>query len=322
MTFNKILDNGKIVGNYTIERYLETGGLSCMYLAKDHSSKRVVIKIPGECVDEAQTTPLTYDEVTDKNKPDVISYNSYPTEVFLKKMNGFLRYKNISHEEINRIFKEEYKKLRIDSNVIVSPIDLIKFEDTNALVLPYSAGKNLREHIKNLQRVPTNIFYQISQELKKFTNTGFYHGDIKPENIIIMRNKSVKLINPSVKFDLEDVRVIIATPDYNPLLLENGKADIMAIGITMYELFTGILPFKPTPWKHAGKNLVGESLNRELEFYLSITPISDIKTNDNKNPKLLLKDLETVINKCLNPFKHYCHTELSDDLHTILYKQD
>jgi serine/threonine protein kinase len=59
------------------------------------------------------------------------------------------------------------------------------------------------------------------------------------------------MIDPAMR--LPTAQVVTTTPHYNPLLLTDSKADVMAIGIMIYEILTGTLPFDDVPWEYAGK---------------------------------------------------------------------
>ena len=51
--------------------------------------------------------------------------------------------------------------------------------------------------------------------------------------------------------------MISTTPHYNPLLLQQSKADVMGIGVMLYEILTGTLPFDEVPWEYAGREQGG-----------------------------------------------------------------
>ena len=61
-----------------------------------------------------------------------------------------------------------------------------------------------------------------------------YHGDLKPENVIVKPSGSVVLVDPAMRAG--ERGVITTTPHYNPFLLRESKADVMGIGVMLYEI--------------------------------------------------------------------------------------
>ena len=70
--------------------------------------------------------------------------------------------------------------------------------------------------------------------LQKLARAGTltYHGDLKPENIIVKPSGSVVMVDPAMRCD-DGRNVITTTPHYNPLLLTDQKADVMSIGVML-----------------------------------------------------------------------------------------
>jgi len=172
-------------------------------------------------------------------------------------------------------------------------------------------GETLREKLRKLEGIRLNWFVSIARHLHK---TGKFHGDLKPENIIITPKKSVKLIDPGVIMppisNNEGYQSLqITTPHYNPLLLRKEKADVMAMGIMLYEILTGELPYEEVPFPYAGHELVGgvEQLQFELSFFLSHTPVSTLKPNAPKG-------LEIIVKRCLLRQKDYGYEAFGEDL--------
>ena len=107
-------------------------------------------------------------------------------------------------------------------------------------------------------------------------------------------------------------RVVTTTPHYNPLLLTDSKADVMAIGIMIYEILTGTLPFDEVPWEYACKKSGGETVRLSLSYFFSYCPPQML------NPKTP-PELERIIYRCIT-VPPYGLVELRSDLEEFIGK--
>ena len=147
----------------------------------------------------------------------------------------------------------------LDPNARHEP-DCFVHEGRPIAVMEHVRGKTLREKIRALEGIRLNWFLTVVRALAEAaTPTGQldYHGDLKPENIIIKPSGSVVMIDPAMRAD--ERGVITTTPHYNPLLLRDSKADVMGIGVMLYEILTGVLPFDEVPWQYAGVSKAARS---------------------------------------------------------------
>jgi serine/threonine protein kinase len=142
--------------------------------------------------------------------------------------------------------------------------------------------------------------------LMKLNRTGqlAYHGDLKPENVLVKPSGSVMMLDPAMRID--ERGVITTTPHYNPLLLRDSKADVMGIGVMLYEILTGVLPFDEVPWTYAGREQGGEVERLSLSYFLSYPPPRDLNPN---TPEPLAR----IIYRCLT-VAEYGLPELEHDL--------
>ena len=118
------------------------------------------------------------------------------------------------------------------------------------------------------------------------------------------------MIDPAMRAD--ERGVITTTPHYNPLLLRDSQADVMAIGIMLYEILTGVLPFDEVPWKFAGREQGGEVERMSLSYFLSYPPPRDLNPN---TPEPLAR----IVYKCL-AVSDYGLADLEEDLVDFLRK--
>jgi serine/threonine protein kinase len=179
--------------------------------------------------------------------------------------------------------------------------------------MDYVRGKTLREKIRALEGIRLNWFLTIVRALQKMNKSGelAYHGDLKPENIVVKPSGSVMLVDPGMR--AHDRGVITTTPYYNPLLLRDSKADVMGIGVMLYEILTGVLPFDEAPWNYAGREQGGEVERLSLSYFLSYPPPKDLNPN---TPEPLAR----MIYRCLT-VTDYGLPDLEKDLVDFLRKE-
>ena len=163
-----------------------------------------------------------------------------------------------------------------------------------------------------LEGIRLNWFLTIVRSLQRLKKSGqlAYHGDLKPENILIKPSGSVIMIDPALRPD--ERGVITTTPHYNPLLLRTSKADVMGIGVMLYEILTGVLPFDDVPWSFAGREQGGEVERLSLSYFLSYPPPKELNPN---TPE----PLADIVYRCLI-LPDYDLQELEKDLVDFLRK--
>jgi eukaryotic-like serine/threonine-protein kinase len=194
-----------------------------------------------------------------------------------------------------------------------------KIDGTLYLLMEYVEGANLKQLLTNwdpvLQERVGNILIDMAVGLEHVHDSGFMHLDFKPENVIVSRNGSVRLID----FDLaqpmpkqpKKMSRNPGTPAYMaPEQLQrqpiDQRVDIFAYGVSAYELLTGAKPFPgDTP---------DEVLRRQLDRSGFVPP-------HEHNADIPL-GLEKAILKCLErePDRRYAIASLLvHDLENILY---
>jgi hypothetical protein len=119
------------------------------------------------------------------------------------------------------------------------------------------------------------------------------------------------MVDPAMRAD--ERGIITTTPHYNPLLLRESRADVMGIGIMLYEILTGVLPFDEVPWQYAGREQGGEVERISLSYFLSYPPPRDLNPN---TPEALAR----IVYRCLT-VPDYGLGELEDDLVDFLRKE-
>ncbi|WP_235888477.1 serine/threonine-protein kinase [Mycoplasmopsis mucosicanis] len=160
---------------------------------------------------------------------------------------------------INR-FKQEialYKS--INSIRIAKYIESYVGDDEQYLVMEFVEGESLHSQIRKggklISKTAVNYAMQIAEALGELHSIGIIHRDIKSNNIMITRDRNVKVIDfglalgqNSQRFT-QDLKVIGSVYYLAPeLCTANNKpsiqTDIYALGILLYEMLTGTYPLK------------------------------------------------------------------------------
>ncbi|MDO4911099.1 MAG: protein kinase [Corynebacterium sp.] len=125
----------------------------------------------------------------------------------------------------------------------------------NYLILELSDGGTLRELLRERGPMPPQAAIQVIksvlQGLKVIHNAGMVHRDIKPENILINQNHEIKLADFGLVQRGGDrtSENVLGTVDYmSPEQVQGRRlgpaSDIYSVGIVLFELLTGQVPFQ------------------------------------------------------------------------------
>jgi len=179
-------------------------------------------------------------------------------------------------EEVTKLCNSEnivklYQKIEIEDNIIfeieLCDMDLGEYIKTNGC---------LEKDIKFYE----NIIIQLTESLKTIYEKGVIHRDIKPNNIFIKKENERKIIKLGdfgcSIFKKDNDFEQIGTITYNaPEIIKNlkydEKCDLWSLGITLYELYFGVLPYGNNPTVNSikktiikGQNLILKKSNNEI----------------------------------------------------------
>jgi eukaryotic-like serine/threonine-protein kinase len=194
-----------------------------------------------------------------------------------------------------------------------------KLDGELCLVMEYVEGDNLklllaREDPVLTENIP-QILIDMATALEHVHDRGFMHLDIKPENFLLTRNGSLRLIdfdlarpipNPPAKLDKNPGTPAYMAPEQLQRLPVDHRADIWAYGVSAYELLTTQKPF---PGETAD-----DVLRRQLDRSEFISPR---ELNPDVPPALedvLLRCLETEMDR-----RYPVASMLALELSNILY---
>lgn len=159
--------------------------------------------------------------------------------------------------QVDRL-RQEIKLARVITHPnVVRAFDFGESGGSRFLTMEYVPGTTLREVIDargGLQLTPAlQIAKQVCRGLAAVHKAGIIHGDLKPQNVMVMGNGVAKLMDFGVartrsNQDHGGVSVV-GTPLYMSPEQAKGadldeRSDIYSAGVMMYEMFTGQCPFK------------------------------------------------------------------------------
>jgi serine/threonine protein kinase len=295
---------GEFLGTYKVTEFVARGGFGLVYLAEDAQGEKVCLKV-GDVAGGGRYVSR-FLEITNERRPEGISPDETPAEAIFFRKDG-ARVDFLDAHEIDSLIRGEGDLLRSARHQnLVGVRETFTHEGRAIIVLDYVRGKTLREKIRALEGIRLNWFLTVVRALQKLARSGelSYHGDLKPENLIVKPSGSIVMIDPALRGS--EKGVITTTPHYNPLLLRESKADVMGIGVMLYEILTGVLPFDNVPWQYAGLEQGGEVERLSLSYVLSYPPPRELNAN---TPEALAK----IIYRCLTVME-YGLPELEKDL--------
>jgi len=304
------LEVGERIGAYRVLHFIARGGFSLVYLAEDEAGRKFALKLGDVAGGGRYVTRFL--EITSRRRPEGISPDETPAEAIFFRQDG-VRIDFLDVHEIDDLIRNEADLLeKAGGQNLVKVHECFQHEGRPVTVMDYIRGKTLREKIRALEGIRLNWFLTIVRALQKLSKSNrlTYHGDLKPENIIIKPSGSVVMVDPAMRAD--ERGVITTTPHYNPLLLRDSKADVMGIGVMLYEILTGVLPFDEVPWQYAGREQGGEVERMSLSYFLSYPPAKDLNPN---TPEALAR----IVYHCLT-VPDYGLAELEVDLVDFLRK--
>ncbi|UCC80169.1 MAG: protein kinase [Candidatus Zixiibacteriota bacterium] len=170
----------------------------------------------------------------------------------------FLPDQYISDENFKvRFMREAQAAAKLNHPNIITIYEVNEYNGHPFIAMELAEGKSLEEIIKGGE-LPTpkiiDISFQLCEGLKEAHKAGIVHRDIKPANIIINKNERCKILDfglAAIQSDerLTGTRSFLGTVEYmSPEQVRGEKvdhrSDIFSLGVMLYEMITGQLPFK------------------------------------------------------------------------------
>jgi len=206
----------RLDGRYEIQEIIGVGGMAVVYKAHDNVENRTVaIKI--------------------------------------------LKEEFVSNDDFIRRFKNESKAIAVLSHPNIVKVYDVSFGDLiQYIVMEYIDGITLKEFIEKQGslRWQDAIYFtiQILKGLQHAHDKGIVHRDVKPQNIMVLSDGSIKVADFGIaRFSRNEQRTITdkaigsvhyISPEQARGEKTDEKADIYSVGVMLYEMLTGQLPFE------------------------------------------------------------------------------
>jgi len=256
-------------GRYRLEAKLGSGGMSTVYLARD------------ETLDRPVAVKLMHREISEQ--PD----------------------------QLERFRREARSVAKLSHPNIVAVIDAGEDGGRPYIVFEYVEGENLKQRIKRLGALDPQeaLAYaiEIGNGLRLAHAPQLVHRDVKPQNVLIDAEGRAKVTDFGIARQLEqqgmtDTGRVLGTTDYvSPeQALGHGvdqRSDVYSLGVVLYEMLTGEVPFSADTQVGVAMKHVNEELpdvQRRRPGLAAATALT-VERSTSKNPDKRYKTISEMI---------------------------
>ncbi|MBR3768467.1 MAG: Stk1 family PASTA domain-containing Ser/Thr kinase [Clostridia bacterium] len=171
-----------------------------------------------------------------------------------------LKEEYIANEEYRVRFKNESRAISLLNHLnVVKVYDVCFSDDIQYIVMEHVEGITLKEFIEKQKVLDWKealiVVVQILRALQHAHDKGVIHRDIKPQNILLLSNATIKVTDFGIASfkrgelsSLEDNEAIgsvhYVSPEQARGDYTDEKSDIYSVGVVLYEMLTGKIPFE------------------------------------------------------------------------------
>ena len=170
-----------------------------------------------------------------------------------------LREEYMNNDEFMRRFRNESRAISLlDHPNIVKVYDVIFSNRIQSIVMEYIDGITLKDYIEQEHvlrwKEALHFTVQILRALQHAHDKGIVHRDIKPQNIMLLSDGTIKITDFGIaRFSRSSTKTITdkaigsvhyISPEQASGAFTDARSDIYSVGVMMFEMLTGKLPFE------------------------------------------------------------------------------
>jgi serine/threonine-protein kinase len=227
---------------------------------------------------------------------------------------------HIAHDadQLERFRREARAVAQLNHPHVVGVIDAGEDDNTQYIVFEHIQGETLKDRIRRLGKLPVSeaVAYaiEIARALGAAHERGIVHRDVKPQNVLLDEDGTAKVTDFGIARTLDqdgltqDGRVLGTTDYVSPEQAlghaVTGQSDLYSLGIVLFEMLTGDVPFKgegqvAVAMKHVREDLPDVQIRRP-EVSSALAAVVDGLTEkdlDERYPDdaTVISDLEDVL---------------------------